>query len=110
LRETLEVNAHRLTQQHVLEEREWLGRLTPTDLRALLPLKWQHVNPYGTFALYMNECAVEVWRVSILRFVCWWWAYLSANSSLIALSPICVVQHDAFDIRYFRKLQCYSQK
>ena len=40
--------------QHVLEEREWLGRLTPTDLRALSPLKWQHVNPYGTFALDMS--------------------------------------------------------
>ena len=25
------------------------------DLRALSPLKWQHVNPYGTFTLNMHE-------------------------------------------------------
>jgi hypothetical protein len=25
------------------------------DLRALSPLKWQHINPYGTFALNMKE-------------------------------------------------------
>ena len=30
-------------------------RLTPTDLRALTPLKWLHVNPYGTFILNMHE-------------------------------------------------------
>jgi hypothetical protein len=33
----------------------WQGRLTLTDLRALTPLKWQHVNSYVTFALNMNE-------------------------------------------------------
>ena len=37
--------------QQVLVEPEWRGRLTPVDLRALSPLKWQHVNPYGTFNL-----------------------------------------------------------
>ena len=26
-----------------------------TDLRALTPLKWLHVNPYGTFILNMHE-------------------------------------------------------
>ena len=30
-------------------------RLTAVDLRALSPLKWQHVNPYGTFTLNMKE-------------------------------------------------------
>jgi hypothetical protein len=41
--------------QQVLARPEWHGRLTPVDLRALSPLKWQHVNPYGTFTLNMHE-------------------------------------------------------
>jgi hypothetical protein len=32
-----------------------LGRLTAADLRALSPLKWQYINPYGTFILNMKE-------------------------------------------------------
>jgi hypothetical protein len=31
------------------------ARVSTGDLRALSPLKWQHVNPYGTFTLNMNE-------------------------------------------------------
>lgn len=38
--------------QQVLEE-AWKGRLTAVDLRPLSPLKWQHINPYGTFTLNM---------------------------------------------------------
>jgi len=30
------------------------ARVSTEDLRALSPLKWQHVNPYGTFTL--NVC------------------------------------------------------
>lgn len=41
--------------QQVLAEPAWQGRLTPTDLRALTPLKWLHVNPYETFTLNMYE-------------------------------------------------------
>jgi len=41
--------------QQVLAEPMWQGRLTLTDLRALTPLKWLHVNPYGTFTLHMHE-------------------------------------------------------
>lgn len=41
--------------QQVLAEPEWRTRLTAVDLRALSPLKWQHINPYGTFTLNMNE-------------------------------------------------------
>jgi hypothetical protein len=41
--------------QQVLAEPTWQGRLTLTDLRALTPLKWLHVNPYGTFILHMYE-------------------------------------------------------
>ena len=40
--------------QQVLAEPEWQDRLTATDLRALTPLKWQHINPYGTFTLDMT--------------------------------------------------------
>jgi TnpA family transposase len=41
--------------QRVLEVPEWEGRLTPEDLRALTPLLWGHVNPYGVFRLDMSE-------------------------------------------------------
>jgi len=41
--------------QQVLAEPTWQGRLTPTDRWALTPLKWLHVNPYGTFTLNMHE-------------------------------------------------------
>ena len=41
--------------QQVLAEPAWQGRLTTTDLRALTPLLWGHVNPYGTFTLNMQE-------------------------------------------------------
>lgn len=35
-------------------ETSWTGRLTPTDLRALTPLFYLHVNPYGKFELDMG--------------------------------------------------------
>jgi hypothetical protein len=44
-----------LMTQQVLAESEWHGRLTAVDLRSLSPLKWQHVNPYGTFKVNMQE-------------------------------------------------------
>jgi hypothetical protein len=40
--------------QQVLAEPEWRDCLTPVDLRALSPLKWQHVDPYRTFTLNMQ--------------------------------------------------------
>jgi TnpA family transposase len=40
--------------QRVLAETSWTGRLTPTDLRALTPLFYLHVNPYGKFELDMG--------------------------------------------------------
>jgi hypothetical protein len=49
------VYVNTLMIQQVLAEPEWRGRLTPADFRALSPLKWQHVNPYGTFTLNMQE-------------------------------------------------------
>jgi len=41
--------------QRVLSDPEWEGRMTPEDLRALSPLLYAHVNPYGNFILDMNE-------------------------------------------------------
>ena len=48
------VYVNTLMIQQVLDQPEWRGRLTARDLRALSPLKWQHVNPYGRFDLDMN--------------------------------------------------------
>ena len=41
--------------QQVLGEAEWQNQLTEADLRALTPLIFGHINPYGTFNLNMNE-------------------------------------------------------
>ena len=49
------VYVNTLMVQQVLAEPDWRARLTPVDLRALSPLKWQHINPYGTFTLNMSE-------------------------------------------------------
>jgi hypothetical protein len=48
------VYVNTLMMQQVLAQPEWQGRLTIVALRALSPLKWQHVNPYGTFTLNMQ--------------------------------------------------------
>lgn len=48
------VYIHTLMIQQVLLEPAWQDRLTAADLRALTPLLWAHVNPYGTFTLDMN--------------------------------------------------------
>ena len=49
------VHVNTLMIQQVLAEPEWQNRLTEVDLRALSPLRWRHVNPYGTFTLNMQE-------------------------------------------------------
>lgn len=43
-----------LMMQRVLTKPEWKHRMTPDDLRALTPLIWEHVNPYGRFELDME--------------------------------------------------------
>ena len=43
-----------LMQQQVLAQLQWSGKLTARDLRALTPLIWEHVNPYGRFELDME--------------------------------------------------------
>lgn len=41
--------------QRVLAERQWINRLTPEDLRALTPLFYNNVNPYGVIHLDMKR-------------------------------------------------------
>jgi TnpA family transposase len=41
--------------QEVLAAPEWLQRMTPEDFRALTPLLYTHVNPYGLFELDMTK-------------------------------------------------------
>ena len=40
--------------QAVLRDPAWAGKLTEEDRRALSPLFWSHVNPYGRFRLDMD--------------------------------------------------------
>jgi TnpA family transposase len=49
------VYVNTLMIQQVLAEPAWQGRLTAVALRALSPLQWQPINPYGTFILNMQE-------------------------------------------------------
>ncbi len=49
------VYVNTLMIQDVLSESEWLNMMKPDDLRALTPLIWSHVNPYGTFRLNLDE-------------------------------------------------------
>ncbi|MEL7144110.1 MAG: Tn3 family transposase [Cyanobacteria bacterium J06573_11] len=41
--------------QQVLADPEWMHRMGPDELRALTPLIYAHVNPYGVFRLDMAE-------------------------------------------------------
>ena len=40
--------------QHILGRPNWAGRMELEDLRALSPLIYAHVNPYGRFELNME--------------------------------------------------------
>ena len=48
------VYVNTLMLQEVLAQPHWQDRLTETDLRALTPLTWEHVNPYGRLELDMT--------------------------------------------------------
>ena len=41
--------------QEILSKEEWSDRMQSEDYRALTPLIYQHINPYGNFELDMNE-------------------------------------------------------
>jgi TnpA family transposase len=43
-----------LMLQQILADPAWIARLTPEDFRALTPLLYSHMNPYGTFELDMT--------------------------------------------------------
>ncbi|GAA3305772.1 hypothetical protein GCM10020295_60390 [Streptomyces cinereospinus] len=49
------VHVNTLLLQDILSEEKWQIRLTDADRRALSPLFWTHVNPYGRFELDMNS-------------------------------------------------------
>lgn len=49
------VHVNTLLLQEVLKEVRWANLLTDADRRALSPLFWTHVNPYGRFELDMNR-------------------------------------------------------
>jgi TnpA family transposase len=49
------VYVNTLMIQRVLEEKEWFGRMGARELRALTPLIYSHVNPYGRFELDMDS-------------------------------------------------------
>lgn len=44
-----------LMMQRILSEKDWLKLMHLDDLRALTPLTWGHINPYGTFRLDLSE-------------------------------------------------------
>ena len=48
------VYVNTLMIQRVLSDPSWSGKLTPEDRRALTPLIYGHVNPYGVFRLDMD--------------------------------------------------------
>lgn len=48
------VYVNTLMIQRVLENQNWIARLTETDRRGLTPLLFSHVNPYGSFRLDMS--------------------------------------------------------
>ena len=48
------VHVNTILLQTVLGEAQWATRLTKDDRRALSPLFWAHVNPYGRFSLDMD--------------------------------------------------------
>lgn len=49
------VYVNTLLIQRMLREPQWVDRLTPTDYRALTPLIYSHVNPYGLIRLDMTQ-------------------------------------------------------
>jgi hypothetical protein len=44
-----------LMLQSVLAQKEWQTKLTSADWRALTPLFYLHINPYGSFHLNLEE-------------------------------------------------------
>jgi TnpA family transposase len=49
------VDINTLMIQQVLSDQVWWERMQPDDLRALTPLIYAHINPYGRFDLDMQK-------------------------------------------------------
>lgn len=49
------VYVNTLMIQKILSQSKWLETMTPEDFRALTPLIYTHINPYGNFDLNMDE-------------------------------------------------------
>lgn len=49
------VYVNTLMIQRVLSEKQWMARMEAEDMRALTPLIWTHITPYGSFSLDFNE-------------------------------------------------------
>ena len=49
------VYVNTLMIQEILMEEKWKGLLVEEDLRALTPLIYRHINPYGRFELDMEK-------------------------------------------------------
>ncbi|WP_425462691.1 Tn3 family transposase [Melghirimyces algeriensis] len=41
--------------QHLLKEKSWRETMTPEDFRALSPLIYSHINPYGEFNVDLTQ-------------------------------------------------------
>ncbi|PSB00454.1 Tn3 family transposase [Merismopedia glauca] len=59
------VYVNTLMIQRVLEQKHWQQKLTETDKRAITPLIFSHVNPYGTFKLDLNERIAGLTQLSV---------------------------------------------
>jgi hypothetical protein len=44
-----------LMVQQIFTDETWFERMTPEDFRALTPLTYAHINPYGTFDLDLQQ-------------------------------------------------------
>jgi hypothetical protein len=47
--------ANTLMVQQIFTDETWFERMTPEDFRALTPLTYAHINPYGKFELDMQQ-------------------------------------------------------
>ena len=45
--------------QKILDESDWISKMTPEDKRAITPLIYEHINPYGEFILDMGTRIFE---------------------------------------------------
>ncbi|MEC4807326.1 MAG: Tn3 family transposase [Jaaginema sp. PMC 1079.18] len=59
------VYVNTLMIQSVLSQKHWQEKLIATDLRAITPLIFSHVNPYGTFRLDMKERISGLTQISV---------------------------------------------